>query len=432
MSDFIQIVCPNCGAPIPNADPLAISYKCPYCGAEFFNPNVKENIREAYVFPVNIDEQAFRENVKNILVSEEDLPLDFIDSRLLFTSEAKLCYFPFYVFWGITHSSWNCDFVTEVERERTNYNGQKQTYFEKRYTPGNGISTENYEMLFDGMADKDNKIARFFSNHNSDLIHSLSNAHLMTEGSLKGIVMPAVDMQTLWRDEVEGRLTAQGDFACRNQASNHAGKISGFSSTTSIERQDEKLYYLPVYVLEVNYKNEVYYFIQDASNAFTETCLPKDQEYIDKKRSVKAERDRNIKSNPSNIFGPVAFLIGYGAFALFNAKMLWEVIGGCVLWLIVLCIEESRYRHSHILPAIIFFALFAVFQFIDVRHGFWGFTCHFIIPLVASEIPALSYYNRESEINEANNSMVRDKFNKTMKALTDDRADKRRIRVNNL
>ena len=94
MSDFIQIVCPNCGAPIPNADPLAISYKCPYCGAEFFNPNVKENIREAYVFPVNIDEQAFRENVKNILVSEEDLPLDFIDSRLLFTSEAKLCYFP--------------------------------------------------------------------------------------------------------------------------------------------------------------------------------------------------------------------------------------------------------------------------------------------------------------------------------------------------
>ena len=287
-------------------------------------------------------------------------------------------------------------------------------------------------MLFDGMADKDNKIARFFSNHNSDLIHSLGNAHLMTEGSLKGIVMPAADMQTLWRDEVEGRLTAQGDFACRNQASNHAGKISGFSSTTSIERQDEKLYYLPVYVLEVNYKNEVYYFIQDASNAFTETCLPKDQEYIDKKRSVKAERDRNIKSNPSNIFGPVAFLIGYGAFALFNAKMLWEVIGGCVLWLIVLCIEESRYRHSHILPAIIFFALFAVFQFIDIRHGFWGFTCHFIIPLVASEIPALSYYNRESEINEANNSMVRDKFNKTMKALTDDRADKRRIRVNNL
>lgn len=416
---------------IRHADPTALHYKCPFCGNEFFNQGIKAQKQDAYVFPVTIDSQDFMQNVKDVLKSEEDIPLDFIEPKIFSSHKLGLYYVPFYVFTGLLHSSWSCDFVTQVERERTKYNGERQTFFEKRYTPGSGNPTDKYRQLSVGFSIKDEKLSNLLFHNTSGILGSLGKAKPAGAETLVGKVIPTADKETVW-NSVEGILRDQGDRLCRLQASQHNGDISGFSSTTSVERKEERLYYLPVYILEVEYEGGTYYIMQDAANAFIETKLPKDQEYIGRKNELENTKNKNLKSDPSSAFGPLAFLLGYGIIALFGGSLLWKIIIGIVLWGILILLEESRYKASHIIVVVAFFIPFVIFQLIDIHDGFWAFVCDFVVPLVISEIPALSYTAKENEKNEAHNKIVTDDFNKAMSSLTNDRANKRRLRIESL
>lgn len=432
MSDFIQIKCPNCGAPLVNADPTALSYKCPYCGTEFFNPNIKEQMQDAYVFPVNIDIQNFWQNVKNTLASAEDIPLDFLDPRIFSSKNVGMYYVPFYVFKGIIHSSWSCDFVTRVERERTKRDGTRETYYERVFTPGSGSPSGNYEYLCSGTENPDQRLDSFFRKYKQEMLGSLGKAKMATQGSLQGKVLPATDLQSLWKDRVEEHINKLGDDMCMGQAAQHRGQIRGFTSTTSIDRKEEMLYYLPVYILEVEYNEQKYYIIQDASNAFTATSLPTDKEYVGQKNELVETKKKNLKSDPISTLGPLAFLFGYGAIAFFGGSMLWKIIVGVCLWLILLLGEEDRYKTNHFIVAVAFFIPFAIFQAMDIGDDFWAFVCNFCIPLVISEIPAISYTSKESEKNKAHNKIVNDEFNKAMSSLTNERENERKLRVEGL
>lgn len=432
MSDYIQITCPNCGAPLVNADPTALSYKCPYCGTEFFNPNIKEQTQDAYLFPVNIDINNFWQNVKDALASAEDIPLDFLDPRIFSSKNVELYYVPFYVFKGIMHSSWSCDFVTRVERERTKRDGTRETYYERRYTPGSGSPSDNYEYLCSGTESQDQRLDNFFSQHKRELLGSLGKAKTATQGSLQGKVLPATDLQSLWKERVEGYINKLGNDMCMGQAAQHQGQIRGFTSTTSIDRKEEMLYYLPVYILEVEFNEQRYYIMQDASNAFIATSLPTDKEYVGQKKELVETKNKNLKSDPISTLGPLAFLFGYGVIAFFGGSMLWKIIVGVCLWLILILGEETRYKTNHFVVALAFFIPFAFFQAMDIDSGFWALVCNFCIPLAISEIPAISYTSKESEKNKAHNKIVNDEFNKAMSSLTNERENERKLRIEGL
>lgn len=68
----------------------------------------------------------------------------------------------------------------------------------------------------------------------------------------------------------------------------------------------------------------------------------------------------------------------------------------------------------------------------DIGDDFWAFVCNFCIPLVISEIPAISYTSKESEKNKAHNKIVNDEFNKAMSSLTNERENERKLRVEGL
>lgn len=192
------------------------------------------------------------------------------------------------------------------------------------------------------------------------------------------------------------------------------------------------MYYLPVYILGVEYNGEKYHIMQDASNAFTDTKLPTDQEYMGRKNKLTEERNGNLKGNPSTVLGPLVFLLGFGAIALFGGSLLWRIIIGVALWGILAFLEESRYKASHLVAAVAFFIPFAIFQFIDIHSGFWAFVCDFIVPLIIGELPALSYLGTENEKNEAHNKIVNDEYDKAMTSLTTDRASRRKLRIEGL
>jgi DNA-directed RNA polymerase subunit RPC12/RpoP len=256
MSNLKQLKCPSCWATLNQSFPDQLIVECPYCHQQVVNTDAYKTANvgkgeEPRILEFKLEIKDVINLLINDLINDQNVPRDIFDKMRI--SSTKQYYVPMYIFEGTYRAPWSAKIPREVKKQRLNYQGKLEDYYETVYDYPSGEVAGNF-------------IINCFS-HEESIHLNLTNPNIcLSPTSLpvfsqvsigKDIVLiaPSEDTDSVWRE--------RGYAAVKNQAASEAEyQAQGYltNCSTSCELKKTWLVYIPIWVIDYNYENHSYRF----------------------------------------------------------------------------------------------------------------------------------------------------------------------------
>lgn len=272
MANLNQLKCPSCGAVLSLSIPDQIVVECPYCHQQVVNTNAyKSTKEEPRILEFKLEEKDIIKRLIDNLVSDETVPRDIFDKMSI--SSTKQYYVPMYIFEGTYRAPWSAKIPREVKKQRIDYKGKLEDYYETVYDYTSGEVANNFI------------INRFFHEELTRL--NLDDCYIasirLSPTSLpafsqvntsKDIVLitPSGDADYVWREYGLAEVRSIGSSHARHQA---RGYVTDWS--VSCEMKESWMVYIPIWIIEYKYNGDSYTYINYAEE-FDSVSKPYDNE----------------------------------------------------------------------------------------------------------------------------------------------------------
>ena len=263
MENLNQLKCPSCGAVLSLSIPDQIVVECPYCHQQVINTNAYRYCKqgeEPRILEFKLEVNDVINLLVNDLINNERVPKDIFDKMSI--SSTKQYYVPMYIFEGTYRAPWSAEVPRQVKKQRINYQGKSEDYYETFYDYPSGEVAGNFSI---------NCIPRKESTRlnltNPNISLSPTSLPVFSQVSIgKDIVLiaPSVDADYVWRecgyDIIQNSAVSEAEYQARGYLKN---------CSSSCEMKKSWMVYIPIWIIKYEYNGESYTYINYAERDYS-------------------------------------------------------------------------------------------------------------------------------------------------------------------
>lgn len=276
MENLNQLKCPSCGAVLSLSIPDQIVVECPYCHQQVINTNAYRSSKqgeEPRILEFKLEVKDVINLLVNDLINNERVPKDIFDKMSI--SSTKQYYVPMYIFEGTYRAPWSAKIPRDIKKQRINYQGKLEDYYETVYDYPNGEVAGNF--IFNFIPNKE--LTRLkLENYDISYINisptSLPPFSQVNIGKDIVLIAPSEDADYVWRergyDAVQNQATSEAEHQARGYLTN---------CSTSCELKKSWMVYIPIWIIEYKYNGENYTYIYYAEKVVS-VSKPCDNEFV--------------------------------------------------------------------------------------------------------------------------------------------------------
>lgn len=255
MPKLKQLKCPSCGASLNQDYPNQLIVECPYCHQQVVNDTCQFSGKnsEPRVFEFRMTENEVVEQMVNLFIGNQDVPIDIFDRMRIFSIENY--YVPMYVFEGTYRAPWTAERSREEKRQRIGSDGKLEDYYEILYDYFNGEAAGNFSV--NGIPSNEIAHLNLSSESVQKIVVNPSQlspfSKIQINGSNIEILTPSSEADSVWWES--GELAAQnvGVNAAWSQASGHITSCSA-----SCELKKTSFVYIPLWIIRYKYNDNMF------------------------------------------------------------------------------------------------------------------------------------------------------------------------------
>ena len=149
MPNLKQLKCPSCGAILNQDFPNQLIVECPYCHQQVVNTNAYKSTKEGEeprILEFKLEAKDIIKRLIDNLVSDQTVPKDIFDKMSI--SSTKQYYVPMYFFEGTYRAPWSARIPRQEKRQRRDYQGKLEDYYETVYDYPSGEVAGNFILNF--------------------------------------------------------------------------------------------------------------------------------------------------------------------------------------------------------------------------------------------------------------------------------------------
>lgn len=258
MANLNQLKCPSCGAVLSLSIPDQIVVECPYCHQQVINTNAYKSTKggeEARILEFKLEVKDIIKRLIDNLVSDQTVPRDIFDKMSI--SSTKQYYVPMYIFEGAFRAPWSAEIPREVKKQRIDYQGKLEDYYETVYDyPSGEVAGNFYINCF-----SHEELTRLNLN-NYDIRLSPTSLPAFSQVSIgKDIVLIASsgDADYVWRECGYAKVLKIAFSEAEYQAQFYLKNCSA-----SCELQKTWMVYIPIWIIKYEYNGKSYTYINYA------------------------------------------------------------------------------------------------------------------------------------------------------------------------
>lgn len=264
MAKLKQLKCPSCGATLSQSFPNQFIVECPYCHQQVVNDTCQSTGKdsEPHILEFSMNEEDVIKKMVNMLVKDQSVPTDIFD-KMKITSITRY-YVPMYIFEGTFRAPWTAKVERQEKRQRIGYNGKIEDYYETLYDYPNGEAAGNFsvnclppQFITDLRLDT-NQIQMVLINSSTLPLWSSVNV----EDTHIKIIHPSGNSESIWWESGEPTALGVGADAAYRQA---PGWVT--SCSASCELKKTSFVYIPLWIIDYNYKGRAFVFHSYAEQA---------------------------------------------------------------------------------------------------------------------------------------------------------------------
>ena len=254
MANLNQLKCPSCGAVLSINIPNQIVVECPYCHQQVINTNAYRSSKqgeEPRILEFKLEVKDVIKLLVNDLIYNERVPRDIFDKMSI--SSTKQYYVPMYIFEGTYRAPWSAQIPREVKKQRLDYQGKLEDYYETFYDYPSGEVAGNF--IINCFSHEDSTRLNL---GNCDISLSPTSLPVFSQVNIgKDIVLiaPSVDADHVWREcgynIIQNSAVSEAKYQARGYLTN---------CSSSCEMKKSWMVYIPIWVIDYNYENNNFRF----------------------------------------------------------------------------------------------------------------------------------------------------------------------------
>jgi hypothetical protein len=276
-----QIKCPECGGQLNSVGPFSPLKTCAYCHSEFQVTGTMDKEMETpdrmIVFKTTKDD--FEREVLNMMATEDYAPNDIFESSAF--KDVEGIYLPMYLYEGKYECSWNCSVGYYENEVRANSKGDGVKNVEVlKYRPQSGTTKSNYAVVCAAYEGKEIKpeLIEYARAFEYDKLSAVKFDEKYLEGY--NFVLHNLDKELTWDKYGNSSIEYLAEQKSQEQIPGECYK-DFICSTSTDEKSDGRLVFLPFWMVYYEYKGDNYYVIMDGTgNSGITGTYPIDQERV--------------------------------------------------------------------------------------------------------------------------------------------------------